>query len=73
MIVQVIGGVNATALIFTGVGAVLWIVYAWLIEREVDWRRALGTTMRIGLLTLAHVVVVDRRARDAGDLRPRQS
>ena len=52
LVVQVIGGVNATALIFTGVGAVLWILYAWLIEREVNWRRALGTAIRIGVLTL---------------------
>ena len=53
LVVQVIGGVNATALIFTGVGSVLWILYAWLIEHEVDWRRALGTAIRIGALTLA--------------------
>ena len=33
-------------------GAVLWILYAWLIEREVNWRRALGTAIRIGVLTL---------------------
>jgi hypothetical protein len=52
LVVQVIGGVNATALIFAGVGPVLWIVYAWLVEHQVDWRRALGVTARIGVLTL---------------------
>ncbi len=52
LVVQVIGGVNATALIFAGLGAVLWIAYAWLVDREVDWRRALGVTARIGVLTL---------------------
>ena len=52
LVVQVVGGVNATALIFAGVGPVLWIAYAWLVEREVDWRRALGVTARIGALTL---------------------
>jgi len=52
LVVQVIGGVNATALIFAGVGPVLWIVYAWLVEHEVTWRRALGVTVRIGTLTL---------------------
>jgi hypothetical protein len=52
LVVQVIGGVNATALIFCGLGPVLWIAYAWLVDREVDWRRALGVTARIGLLTL---------------------
>ena len=50
--VQVIGGVNATALIFAGVGPVLWIAYAWLVEHEVGWRRALATTARIAGLTL---------------------
>ncbi len=53
LVVQVIGGVNATALIFAGLGSVLWIAYAWLVDREVDWRRALGVTARIGVLTLA--------------------
>ena len=52
LIVQVIGGVNATALIFAGIGPVLWILYAWLIAREVDARRALGVAARTGALTL---------------------
>ncbi|MDQ1461192.1 MAG: arabinofuranan 3-O-arabinosyltransferase, partial [Actinomycetota bacterium] len=52
LIVQVIGGVNATALIYAGVGPVLWILYAWLVAREVDARRALGVALRIGGLTL---------------------
>ena len=52
LVVQVIGGVNATALIFAGVGAVLWIAYAWLVDREVDWKRAIAVTLRIGVLTL---------------------
>src|ERR1700751_4293605 len=36
LVIQVIGGVNATALIFAGVGPVLWILYAWLIDKEVN-------------------------------------
>src|SRR3954449_3757369 len=51
IVVQVVGGVNATALVFAGLGPVLWIVYAVAI-REVDWRRALGVTARIGVLAL---------------------
>ncbi len=51
IVVQVVGGVNATALIFAGIAPVLWIIYAWL-TREVDGRRALKVTMRIGVLTL---------------------
>jgi hypothetical protein len=52
LIVQVIGGVNATALIYAGVGPVLWILYAWLVAREVDARRAIGVALRIGGFTL---------------------
>ncbi len=52
LIVQVVGGVNATALIFAGIGPVLWILYAWLVAREVDARRALGVAVRTGALTL---------------------
>jgi len=52
LVVQVIGGVNATALIFAGVGPVLWILYAWLIDKEVNWRRALNVTVRIGVLSV---------------------
>src|SRR5262249_19286271 len=52
LIIQLIGGVNATALIYTGVGPVLWILYAWLVAREVDVRRAVGVALRIGALTI---------------------
>jgi arabinofuranan 3-O-arabinosyltransferase len=52
LIVQVVGGVNATALIYAGIGPVLWILYAWLVAREVDARRALGVVSRTGGLTL---------------------
>ena len=46
IVVQIVGGVNATALVFAGIAPVLWIVYAMRRSREVDWRRALGVTAR---------------------------
>src|SRR5262249_36182094 len=46
LLVQVIGGVNATALLFVGFGAALYIVYAFLIARDVSFRNALGVTIR---------------------------
>src|SRR5262249_52796755 len=46
IVVQIVGGVNATALAFVGIAPVLWILYVWL-TREVDARRALGVTARI--------------------------
>ncbi len=52
LIVQIIGGVNATSLIYAGVGPVLWILYAWLGAREVVARRAIGVALRTGGLTL---------------------
>jgi arabinofuranan 3-O-arabinosyltransferase len=51
IVVQVVGGVNATALVFAGIAPVLWIVYAVLVG-EVDWRRGLSVTARISGLTL---------------------
>ena len=39
IVVQVVGGVNATALVFAGIAPVLWIVYA-VLTGEVDWRAA---------------------------------
>jgi hypothetical protein len=51
VVVQVVGGVNATALVFAGIAPVLWIVYA-VVTREAEWRHALAVTARIGALTL---------------------
>jgi hypothetical protein len=52
LVVQVVGGVNATALLFAGIGPALWIVYSWLVARDVQWRRALGVAARTGALTI---------------------
>src|SRR5262249_18727397 len=52
LIVQVIGGVNATALIFALLGPALWVLYAWLVARDVDWRRVWSVTWKAGVLTL---------------------
>jgi arabinofuranan 3-O-arabinosyltransferase len=52
IVVQIVGGVNATALIFAGVGPVLWILYAWLVAREVRFGQALRVTARTFALTL---------------------
>jgi len=53
LVVQVVGSVNVTALVFAGIAPVLWIPYAVWVLHEVDWRRALGTVARIGVLTVA--------------------
>ena len=60
---------NATALVFAGLGPLLWIVYSWLVARDVQWRRALGVDRAHGRAHDRHVAVVDRRAVDPGRLR----
>jgi arabinofuranan 3-O-arabinosyltransferase len=52
VVVQVIGGVNATALVFAGVAPVLWIAYAVWVEHEVTLRRAMAVVGKIGVLSL---------------------
>jgi arabinofuranan 3-O-arabinosyltransferase len=52
IVVQLVGGINATALIFAGVAPVLWIPYAVFISREVKLKRALWVTTQIGVLTI---------------------
>jgi hypothetical protein len=51
--VQIVGGVNATALIFAGVAPLMWIAHAVWVVHEVTLRRALAVVVKIGVLTLA--------------------
>ena len=48
LVVLAVGGVNATALVFAGLGPVLWLVFAW---RDVGLARAIATALKIGVLT----------------------
>src|SRR5215218_11143173 len=52
LVVTVVGGVNATALVLAGLGPLLWIPFAVWVHREVGVRRALATVAKIGGLTL---------------------
>jgi arabinofuranan 3-O-arabinosyltransferase len=52
LVVATAGGINATALVLAGVAPVLWVVFAVVVHREVAWRRALATVLRLGLLTI---------------------
>ena len=51
IVVQLIGGINATSLVFVLVGTTLWLPFCVWVNREATWRRALGAYARIGLLT----------------------
>jgi hypothetical protein len=52
ILVQVVGSMNATALVLAGIVPLMWVLHAWLVEREVDWRRTLNTVARITVLTV---------------------
>jgi hypothetical protein len=52
IVVQIVGSVNATALVFALIAPLLWVPYAVWVTREVDWKRAATTVARIGVLTL---------------------
>ena len=52
VVVAVVSGINASSIIYVGVAPVLWILYAVVVLREATWRHTLGTTLRIGILTL---------------------
>ena len=53
LVVLLVGGVNATALLLVGVAPALWFPYAVWVLREVRLRSALGCVARIGVLTTA--------------------
>ncbi|MEZ5169424.1 MAG: alpha-(1-_3)-arabinofuranosyltransferase family protein [Acidimicrobiia bacterium] len=53
LVVLTVGGVNATALAFVGVGPILWIVYETWVVRDATTRQGLATIGRIGVLTLS--------------------
>ncbi len=53
LVVAIVGGVNATSLLYAGLAPVLMIAYMVWITREVTWRRALVVVARIAVLTVA--------------------
>jgi arabinofuranan 3-O-arabinosyltransferase len=52
LVVALVGSTNAVALILAGVGPVLWVVWD-LVSGRVTWRRALSTSLKIGVLSAA--------------------
>ncbi len=53
LVVLTVGGVNATALLLIGLGPLLWLAHAVVVDREASLRHALATAGRIGVLTVA--------------------
>ena len=52
LVVTVVGGVNATALVLAGIAPLLWVPFAVWVHRDVSFRRALAAVLRMGLLTV---------------------
>jgi arabinofuranan 3-O-arabinosyltransferase len=52
LVILVVGQINATGLIYAGMGPLLWFPYAVWVTKEAPWRRAAGAFGRIGLLTV---------------------
>jgi arabinofuranan 3-O-arabinosyltransferase len=52
LVVAAVGGINATAILFTGLGPVLWLVYVGVLK-EAPWRSVWRAAWRIGLLSSA--------------------
>ncbi len=69
LIVQVVGGVNVTALVFAGIAPLLWLVHAVFVTARDAAQRAVGAVIRIGALTVVGVVMVDGGTLGAGLLR----
>ncbi len=56
LVAMTIGGTNATSLLLIGIGPVLWLVHAWLVDKHVDFISVAATAARIGSLTTATAV-----------------
>jgi len=53
VVVALVSGINATAILYVGIGPALWLVYAVAVERDGTWRQGLLAALKIGLLSLA--------------------
>jgi arabinofuranan 3-O-arabinosyltransferase len=52
LVVALVSGINATAVLYVAVAPVLWLAWAVAVEREATWRRAGAVLVKIGLLSL---------------------
>ncbi|MCU1346595.1 MAG: coagulation factor 5/8 type domain protein, partial [Acidimicrobiia bacterium] len=47
-----IGAVNASSLVYVGLGPLLWFPFAVWVTREITWRQAVGALLRLGACTI---------------------
>lgn len=48
-----VGSVNASSLLYAGIAVILWFPFAVLVSREVGWRHATETAVRVGAALVA--------------------
>jgi hypothetical protein len=51
LVVALVSGINASSILYVGIGPALYLPYAVLVGREATWRRAWSVAWRVGLLS----------------------
>jgi hypothetical protein len=51
LVVALVSGINASSILYVGVGPVLWIPFAVVVLRQNTWREAWRVVWKVGLLT----------------------
>lgn len=51
LVVALVSGINASAILYVGIAPVLWFPYSVLVLRDSTWPKVWGVVWRIGLLT----------------------
>ena len=51
LVVALVSGINASSILYVGIGPVLWIPFAVVVLRQNTWREAWGVVWKVGLLT----------------------
>jgi arabinofuranan 3-O-arabinosyltransferase len=51
LVVALVSGINASSILYVGIGPALWLPYAVLVSKEATWRRAWGVAWKVGLLS----------------------
>lgn len=52
LVVALVSGINATSILYVGIGPALWLPFAVLVLHEATWRKAWGVAWKVGLLSL---------------------
>jgi hypothetical protein len=51
LVVALVSGINASSILYVGIGPALWLPFVVLVLREATWRQVWSVAWRVGLLT----------------------